>query len=283
MVQRSALVLGDATVDWCLTLSEEIPSGMIKMSDLWAINAFPLLTARPGGSALVREIAEESVARVDDQLIEVAGVDVNQTALQNPNDPNYARIFATWRKFPRTVGSSEQVWRMQSFIGSHPADSVTFPTTHFDPLAKPSTVFFEDGNQRFRDEDAAWQDVIDTGADRFIVRQTGGLGAGRLWGALLDQWADQTTLICAVGDVRREGASIGTSLSWERMAQDVVQAVKVRPSLAAAKRVIVLLSTSGAVIVNRDGRLLQLFSIRSIREGDWEHQPPGIGIWCWDM
>ena len=115
------------------------------------------------------------------------------------------------------------------------------------------------------------------GAKQVIVRQTGGLGKGLLWESVLDKWADRTTLVCAVGDLRREGAPVGKSLSWERMAQDIVATVKAHLSVSLAQRVIVILSTSGAVIVNRDSPSILVFDPFN-QEGDWERNRPGIAF-----
>jgi hypothetical protein len=81
--------------------------------------------------------------------------------------------------------------------------------------------------------------------------------------------AQKTTLLTTVRDLRAEGARIGHSLSWERMLDDVVQAVddcfKQRFG-----RVIVNVGLCGAVIVEEDSeaRMRALIFTRSEQEDD---------------
>ncbi|MEZ4500394.1 MAG: AAA family ATPase [Thermomicrobiales bacterium] len=138
-------------------------------------------------------------------------------------------------------------------------------------------VFIEDGNQRFRASPANWKAVVDIDAQQILIRQTGELGKGDLWNALVDRHADRLTLFCALSDLRREGAPIGKPLSWERTAQDVVAAVADRPSLRAAQRVVVMLATSGAVVVEQDRPSVVLFDPFH-QEGDWERVRPGLSF-----
>ena len=57
---RAALILGDATVDWYLTLTDEAPAQNLSMAARWAMQAYPTFTAQPGGSALVRDLVAEA-------------------------------------------------------------------------------------------------------------------------------------------------------------------------------------------------------------------------------
>ncbi len=108
-----------------------------------------------------------------------------------------------------------------------------------------------------------------------VIRQTGALGGGALFEHLIEHAADRTTLFCVVGDLRKEGAPIGQPLSWERTAQDVASAVRMRSDLMAARRIVVGLSASGAVVIDPTGQDLLIYDPQS-QEGDWERSRPGV-------
>ena len=142
--------------------------------------------------------------------------------------------------------------------------------------SKPvSCLFIEDGNQRFRADPAHWQPALESNPQQIVIRQTGELGRGELWDALTSDFCRSLTLVCSLSDLRREGAPIGRPLSWERTAQDVVAAIKTRPHLRQARRVVVILATSGAVIVEHERPSEVLFDPFN-QEGDWELDRPGV-------
>jgi ATPase family protein associated with various cellular activities (AAA) len=274
---QQARVIGDASVDWFLTLGEAMPTGAISASYLWETEAAPMLSPSAGGSALIDDIVRKSLELRIGESSEVLGGSLPDQALIDPNWPDVVRTFSVWRQVERKVGVRERVWRMDRFLGWHPPTSDPVTIDRGWTGGRKACLVIEDANQRFRSNRAAWEGPLSTGADHIVIRQTGDLGKGELWTELIRQHADCTTLVCAVGDLRKEGAPIGKPLSWERTAQDVVSAIQNRPELAAARRVVVLLATSGAVIFERDGPCLVLFDPFN-QEGDWERNLPGIGF-----
>jgi hypothetical protein len=273
---HQARVIGDASVDWFLALGETTPPDVINASYLWEAIAAPMLCPIAGGTALIDDLVSKALdLRIGDRG-SVTGVSLPDQALRDPNWPDLVRTFSVWQMVQRRIGTPERVWRMDRFLGWHPpANPIDLPDTGWTGGRK-ACLFVEDANLSFRSQAPAWQDAINAGADHLVVRQTGNLGKGELWNELVRQHADRLTLVCAVGDLRREGAPIGKPLSWERTAQDVVAAVQNRSELACAKRVVVLLSMSGAVIVERNGPSLVLFDPFN-QEGDWERHRAGMG------
>ena len=109
-----------------------------------------------------------------------------------------------------------------------------------------------------------------------IVWQTGApLTDSPLADLLLGEHAELLTVLTSSAELRKAGTQGGYPLSWERLTEDVLAAVKALP-LARAKRVIVVVGAAGAVIVERDGPDTLVFDPRS-QEGDWGKRYPGVG------
>ncbi|MEX1158404.1 MAG: AAA family ATPase, partial [Thermomicrobiales bacterium] len=108
-----------------------------------------------------------------------------------------------------------------------------------------------------------------------ILKMSNPIGQGRLWERLLAGFADALTVYISVGDLRKEFAPVGQPLSWERTATDVTRAVRERRDLASARRVVVSLGLSGALLIERDGPSRLIFDPLH-QEGDWEGARPGM-------
>jgi hypothetical protein len=271
----SIAIAGDVTVDWLLALPEAAPPDAASLTYVWETEAGPSLSSQAGGAALVGDILR-AAGQVDAHQITLSSPEPTQQALIDPSNRRYVRSFSTWKRVPSEVGSRDRVWRMDRFLGWHRAadDSEADDVSILDP--RSTCLFVEDGNQRFQRHSQAWEGLLSLDPRHVVIRQTGGLGTGALWKALAEQFPGRLTLICAVNDLRREGAPIGRPLSWERTAQDVLAAVKSRPGLDHALRVVVLLATSGAVVVERDGPSSLVFDPLH-QEGDWGRAYLGVG------
>ncbi len=274
---HQVLVAGDIAIDWFIALAEATPSQGISTQYLWESEASPTLWPNRGGSALVGQLLDAVFGQPGWEPCSRTGSPVPDRALHDPNWAGVVRSFSVWRRVARQVGDRELVWRMDRFVGWNPITMPPESSTRFPDAGRRACLFIEDGGQPFRSEPSAWSDIVEDGAEHIVLRQTGSLGQGTLWNALTSQHASRLTLVCAVGDLRREGAPIGKPLSWERTAQEVAEAVRSRPEIAVARRVIVLLATSGAVIVDNRSESVVLFDPFN-QEGDWERNRHGIGF-----
>lgn len=272
-VAGGILVVGDSTVDWFIVEPSGRPLGDVETRYVWTMNDGPGLSSIPGGAALDTQILS-ATANLVGQPFPVTGPTIPVEVLASPSTPLITRTFSSWQPKPRTLGSKELVWRMERFIGLHVADELPASLAVRADEMRPSCILLEDGSQHFRSRPDLWPaQILDSDA-QIVIRQTGKLGGGGLYQHLVDYAADRTTYFCTVGDLRKEGAPIGQPLSWERTAQDVVAAVRMRSELAAVRRVVVGLSASGAVVIDRDGADLLVYDPLS-QEGDWEQSRPG--------
>ncbi|HET9662183.1 MAG TPA: hypothetical protein VFP05_17795 [Thermomicrobiales bacterium] len=267
------MVVGDSTVDWTIAEPPGRSSDSVDARYAWTLYDGPGVSSIAGGSALDTAILKAVSAYTGDS-VPIAGPVIPPAILGDPQSAEITRTFSSWSALPKISGGRELAWRLERFIGLHPArgfsSRVEASAADFDPAC----IMIEDGNQFFRTDPAYWPAQIDSSNAQIVVRQTGALGGGRLWDHLISTAADRTTLFCTVGDLRREGAPIGQPLSWERTAQDVASAVRARPELRRARTVVVGLASSGAVIVDRDGVDRLVYDPRS-QEGDWERLRPG--------
>lgn len=266
-------IAGDSTVDWCVA---EPPGRMatdIETRYVWQMVEGPGVGSIPGGAAL-DALLLQATSQLAGGTVPVAGPVLPHDILDDPTSTEITRTFSFWKLTPRTNGSKDSVWRLDRFIGLHPAKS--YPASVAVPPADfvPACLVLEDGNQLFQRDPAYWPKELAFPGSEVLIRQTGALGTGLLWEYLSEHAPDRTTMFCMVGDLRKDGAQIGQPLSWERTAQDVVRAVRARTELARVRRIVVGLAGSGAVIVDRDGADLLIYDPRA-QEGDWERIRPG--------
>jgi hypothetical protein len=267
------LVTGDSTVDWTIAEPKGRTGEAVESRYAWTMSDGPGLSSIAGGAALDFAILR-AASKFSGDEIPIYGPVIPREILGDPRSSEITRSFASWVPFPKVTGSKQVAWRLERFIGLHPALGYSQALAANPAGFEPACILIEDGNLFFRRDPDYWPEQIGRPDAQIVIRQTGALGSGPLWRHLLATAADRTTLFCTVGDMRREGAPIGQPLSWERTAQDVAAAVRSRPELVGARRVVVGLASSGAVIVDRDGVDRLVYDARS-QEGDWERRRPG--------
>ncbi len=267
------LIVGDSTVDWFIAEPVGVNKDNIETSYVWTMSDGPGLSCISGGAALDYEVLSATAA-LSAALISITGPIIPSEIRGNPSASSITRSFSSWKPHPRKTADKQRVWRMERFIGLHPASEHALGLDVRMEGLRPACILIEDGNQFFRQDPNRWPSQIAESDAQIVIRQTGKLGDGQLYEYLIEHAADRTTFFCTVGDLRKEGAPIGQPLSWERTAQDVVTAVRMRPDLLAARRVVVGLSASGAVVVDHDGPDLLIYDPHS-QEGDWERSRPG--------
>ncbi len=267
------LIVGDSTVDWFIAEPIGVHHDTLEARFVWTMTDGPGLSCISGGAALDYDVLSATAALAE-RPMSVVGPVIPGEIRGNPSSASITRSFSSWAPHPRKIGEKQRVWRMERFIGLHTASEISPELDVRSDGLHPACILIEDGNQLFRHDPERWPVQIAESDAQIVVRQTGALGGGPLYDHVIEHAADRTTLFCTVGDLRKEGAPIGQPLSWERTAQDVVSAVRMRSDLLAARRVVVGLSASGAVVVDSDGPDLLIYDPQS-QEGDWERSRPG--------
>jgi hypothetical protein len=267
-------VAGDVTIDWMLVMPSVAASTTLHASYQWESRAAVQIVAQPGGAALLHRLIAAS-----DSAPTTLGTMLPPEALQQPGEDAVTRTYTVWKPYPVQHGARELVWRMDEFLGMQPGTGPLSRAVGGQEVERDAVVVIDDANLGFRGQPDAWPEVLraGTGPRHVILKMSGPLGFGLLWERLLAALAERLTLYCSVGDLRKEYAPVGQSLSWERIASDVVLAVRGRADLRRAARVIVSLGMSGAVWVERDGPATLLYDPLH-QEGDWERSRPGSPV-----
>jgi len=272
------VVTGDPTVDWMVVSPTGTHPAMLHASYQWEAGNAAQIGVQAGGAALLRATVEAACAvALPDGAVAVAGVVVPPDALADPRNGDVTRGYQVWQQFPARSGARDLVWRLHEFLGRQPAVA----TGSWPPVAGTADcVVLDDANLGFRDARDAWSFLDAAGGSppaHVLLKLANPFGAGPLWHLLAARYADRLTVYCAVGDLRKEHAPVGQPLAWERTAQEVERAVRDRPDLAAAARVVVSLGMSGAVVVQRDGPATLVYDALN-QEGDWERTRPGAPL-----
>jgi len=271
----SILVTGDATVDWMLAVPTVIAPAALHASYQWETRAPVQIVAQPGGSALVHAVLAACAALAPDGNLTIEGVAVPDVALADPDRDIVPRTFTVWQPFPIAPQRRDLTWRMQQFLGVRPAANGVSALSASDGVAEGLVI--DDSNLGFRDDPVNWPRCLDGSEGtpaNVVLKMSSPLGQGRLWDRLAGRLADNLTVYVSVGDLRKEFAPVGQPLSWERTATDVTRAVRERRDLASARRVVVSLGLSGALLIERDGPSWLIFDPLH-QEGDWEGARPG--------
>jgi hypothetical protein len=270
---RTIVVTGDVTIDWLLLSHAPRRDAALDFIWMWGGEYACRALASAGGAASHADILRRTVKVSGLGHINVVGARVPRAALASPRHPSYAHTFADIELFPRTVGGRHgTAWRIAEFKGTDRA-------RRRPPAAPPppgvDTVLIVDHAIGYRDDFPDRPDLL-AASPGAVVWQTGAPLAGSpLARLLLAEHADRLTVLTSSDELRKAGLQVGYPLSWERLTEEILAAVRAHP-LAQARRVIVIVGAAGAVIVERDGADVLVFDPR-VQEGDWGARYPGVG------
>lgn len=266
LTEGAVAVLGDVTVDWAI-LSGRGVAANLELPYLWDRRGTASLSPMPGGAALIGRLIEAMSA---------GPVLAQELAPQARTDPRWTavtRTFATWTTFPRSPGDVAESWRMSAFLGQEQGVGAS-PALPVPVHAR--VVVVDDANLGFRDDPENWKGLLEREgpSPRVVVRMAPPLAAGNFWRYLCAMPAADVTLCVSLGDLRKENAPVGQPLSWERTAEEVVEAARSRFDLNENRRVVVGIGLSGAVVV--EASCATLVYDPAHLEGDWEAAHPGL-------
>ncbi len=272
---RTIVVTGDVTIDWLFLSAAPRQSEALDFIWMWGGGYACRALASAGGAASHADILRRTVQAGGLDDVEVVGARVPAEALASPRHPAYAHTFADIEQFPRRSGEAGgTAWRIAEFKGTDPARTAPERAVPRAP-EHVDTVLIVDHAAGYRDEFGDLPPLLAAGPGA-VVWQTGAPLAGSpLADLLLTEHAERLTVLTSSDELRKAGAQVGYPLSWEKLTEEVIAAVRAHP-LSRARRVIVIVGASGAVIVDRDGDDVLVFDPRS-QEGDWGARYPGVG------
>ena len=257
-------VVGDLAVDWAM-LRRSGPAGPLQVEYLWDRAGDLELVSMPGGAAFVASL----LGRLGQEVVTTP---LPATALVDPACSEVTRTFTSWSTFREGPGSREVRWRLAEFLGQEPG----YTTPRPPDVSTAGVLVVDDANHGFRDDRAAWKPVLDALAPGtpIVAKLAFPLAAGPLWQHLLAMRRSEVLAYLPLSDLRKEDAAAGDSLSWERLASEVVDAIRGRPDLRDVRATIVGIGLAGAVVVQAAEAHL-VFDPAHL-EGDWEAGRPGL-------
>ena len=262
MASRIA-VIGDVTVDWAV-LRRNGPQGPLQLEYHWDRTGDIELVSMPGGAALIADLLEGMGE-------DVATSELPEAALIDPACPQITRTFTTWAAFPEGPASRRARWRLSEFLGQEQG----YITPSSPDVSTANVLVVDDANHGFRDDRAAWEPALSAlpPGTPVLAKLASPLCEGPLWQRLGAARRAELVAYLPLSDLRKEDAAAGEALSWERLASEVVDAVRSRAALRNLRAVVVGVGLSGAVVVDSDGAKL-VFDPAHL-EGDWEAKHPG--------
>ncbi len=276
-------ICGDPTVDWFRIYNEEVVvRGGVYYWKKTRDDDKVRLSSRAGGSTRVFQLAKEMLSA---DLADVEGAVLDEELLNRPQDNRITTSWTVWREFPNP-GLNYNSFRLQKW---HEFEPGYWDYSAAKLKGYPDLLVIQDTNLGFRSCKEGWPEVLSADSrekiPQDIIIQLGQYNDGEdnpLLDRIMDSGlADRTTIITSISDLRSCAVKIGLSLSWERMLEEVLDAVLSTncPFVAARgkeikyKQVIVTLGASGAIIVGQN-KSTMIFD-RSWQEGDFAGQFPG--------
>lgn len=271
-------IAGDSTIDWIVLAGGVRQGAPLTMSYAWERPASVGVCAQPGGAALIMHLL---TATCQDEANAPSGPVLSEAVLHNPQDGSLARTFSLWAPYASGPDDPRPAWRIRDFLGQMPATAGQRDSVASTNLNGPlSCLVINDLNLGFRDEPAHWPACLREPAQpspQILLKMTNPIATGTLWETLAAEHTDRLTVCLALGDFRKEGASIGNALSWEQISTDLLDALSAHPQLTRAARVIVSLGAAGALIAEREGTATLIYDPNG-QEGDWERLRPGTTV-----
>jgi len=275
-------VCGDPTVDWLRIHNEDtiVKGGVYywqKQTEFSSVR----LSSKLGGSALVTELLREIFPP---DSVRLEGVIIDEELLNRPKDGRITTSWTSWREFPNP-DNKQSAFRLADWHEFEPGD---WDYSSAILNGSPDLLIVWDSDLGFRTHSDCWPEILSSEPPQqqlgHIIYKLGQYNDGQT-NPLLERiselgYSERTSIISSLSDLRACAVKIGISLSWERMLEEVVQAVHspncpfINPAgQLKYHQVIVPIDNSAAIIVKEDSHIL-IFD-RSGQEGDFSCDFPG--------
>ena len=276
-------ICGDPTVDWFRIHNEEIiVRGGVYYWEKTKDDTKVRLSSKPGGSAMIYQLLSKMIAT---EFATVEGAGLEEELLNRPKDNRITTSWTVWSEFPNP-GFNYNSFRLEKW---HEFEPGQWDYTAARLNGYPDLLIIQDTNLGFRNCKEGWPEVLlaDPGEKlpQDIIIQLGQYNDGKdnpILDRIMDLgWADRTTIVTSISDLRSCAVKIGISLSWERMLEEVVAAVlnincpfvESKGKGIKYKQIIVTLGASGAIIIGKS-KSTMIFDC-SWQEGEFANQFPG--------
>jgi len=280
---RTIVVAGDVTVDWNIARARAHLGELTTYQYIWGSDIATRACSQSGGAALLKELLNalcESKTSSSKYSSEVVGPTISQEALTNPSCGQFTRSYSIWSAYPQRFGERGMVWRAAEFWGTDHASEAN-PNPVPKELSKDSWgLVLDDADLGFRDQHEAWPESVKNPSSKtawVLAKVAHPVAQGPLWEHLIAYFADKLVVVVSVSDLRKANMHIGYELSWEQISSEVVQSVTNDPNLSKPSIVVVVLGTTGAVVLDRTQGNSLIFDPYA-QEENWRQDHPGTCI-----
>ncbi|NLO20394.1 MAG: ATP-binding protein [Syntrophomonadaceae bacterium] len=275
-------VCGDPTVDWFRIHNENIiVRGGVYFWKKKQEGSRMRMSSKPGGAAMVLQLLKEMIS---EESASIEGLVLDEELLERPKNDSITTSWTLWKEYANP-GLNSSAFRLVEWQEFEPGvwDYEARPLT-----GSPQLLLIQDSGLGFRYLPGGWPEALSNRGDKrpqhiiFKLGQYGDLPDNPLLNRIEDLGLDQhTTMVTSLSDLRSCAVKVGISLSWERILEEVVAAVRSSngpfwdrsSNQLKYKQVVVTIGASGAVIVSHEANTL-VFDCRG-QEGDFAAQYPG--------
>ncbi len=275
-------VCGDPTVDWFRIHNEDVivRGGVYFWQKQQEISRVRM-SSKPGGAAIVLQLLQEMIP---EESADIEGLFLDEELLQRPKDDRITTSWTLWKEFANP-GLNTSSFRLSEWQEFEPG-CWDYEAHSLDGC--PNLLVILDSGLGFRTCRDGWPEALSGTADRLpehIILRLGQY-SDIPENPLLDRIEElglsaHTTIVTSLSDLRSCPVKVGISLSWERMLEEVVAAVRSTncpfwdesSQSLKYKQVLVTIGASGAVMVGNEVNTL-VFDCRG-QEGDFAAQYPG--------
>lgn len=277
-------ITGDPTVDW-LNPSQDVDPGT---GPYFFVPDHPApeaqISSQAGGAALLTEFLRH-LAGDDKEMVQ--GITLDPAFLTNPTHCGITRAWSTWKLQDGPNGHS--TFRIADW-GRY--EYCLWDYTYATLTGDPELLIIDDTGHGFRDHAECWPTALAAtkpypqAPAEIILKLAQYKNPAKplpvLDALLRNRLAQRTTIVTSLSDLRACPVCVGSSLSWERLFEEIVAAVynpacpfvdRQNPHALRIKQVLVTIETSGAVLVRPEGNLL-IFD-RAGQEGDFARRFTG--------
>lgn len=257
MTAKTAVVAGDLLVDWSVAVDTEMLAAARSWKEAGRVHRYK----RPGGAWLASELIQ-SMAR-----------DLKDWSVIGPDEKTPEHVHTTHSLLaPQPDG----IWRINQFLGVERASQAVTPQLPAG-AANADLVVLLDSGLGFMAEASCSQRFT---RNPWIILKSGEPDLhAPFCRALAEHHAKRTIVVLTVDDLRRMEVHVSRRLSWERTAQETVEAIRkssVVSLVEAGGQAVVSFGAAGAIVIG-DGKAELIFD-PSVMEGEWEKAAHGAMI-----
>ncbi|MDD4439067.1 MAG: Ryanodine receptor Ryr [Tissierellia bacterium] len=234
---------------------------------------------QPGGAVLLAEMIKCILQSKEISRNSVISQDCKNLIQKNSNEMLHTGVKLDL--FPSFDSNGEKkeakIYRVKKYLGyATPKDNIKYPRPLkiIDDDINASIVVLHDAGNSFRNDKDAWPEAIKRDKTPIVVyNMYPPLFNGDLWNHLLKHHKENIILILNVDDLRKLGANISRSISWEKSAMELLWEINNNEKLDKIKEltnVIIRFKFEGAVhYKGKNSRSNLYFDPVSI-EGGWD-------------